>query len=522
MKRYLAFIAACLPVFCQNGFGANVRAESAVVSEGQKSVTISINILSESPFSGYQFTLTYDKNILDAESVRNGGLTQGFNLVSNMDLPGTIKAGGFDPGLRGVSGTGVLAEITFDIKKSGTTPISLSRVSLSDSQGKTVAASVAGGRITVQGSPQDPPGQGNDPEDKAAPDISSSSSAVQVSPPEPAGAATRTEEERVGILRERAARRDRSPGVPSRRTEQVPNSPSLESPASGNLLLLVQSEYGNPVPPTGYTTFKKGSTVSCRSESEILVNEMEKALCTGFKGTGSISSGKGTSVSFRISSDTTLTWLWKKVPAEKGFSLDLKEKYEMERETRIPVKAYYTGGLNSPVRIEVAGLPDSFGIKLEKKAITYDGRENVITVSRKGDIPAGEYPAIVRAFSGDYSREYRIIILVPARIKKSVTRKDNTVSIDISPEGKLPPEDSFRMGIRFSRDTVRMRSITPESLSYKLSGRDLLAVAGRLPEEKISISFDISRPSGEISIDIDSFTLKESSGRNVPVKISGQ
>jgi Tol biopolymer transport system component len=74
--------------------------------------------------------------------------------------------------------------------------------------------------------------------------------------------------------------------------------------------LTVSSAHDSPVPSNGPHTYTDGQSVAC-SVSSTVTEGSTIWTCTGWSGTGSVpSSGSGTSVSFTINRDSTITWNW--------------------------------------------------------------------------------------------------------------------------------------------------------------------------------------------------------------------
>ena len=73
--------------------------------------------------------------------------------------------------------------------------------------------------------------------------------------------------------------------------------------------LTVASAYGTPTPP-GITTNVYNSLINAYAQTPV-VNGTTQYVATGWTGTGSVGSGTGTNVSFNITNNSTLTWLWR-------------------------------------------------------------------------------------------------------------------------------------------------------------------------------------------------------------------
>lgn len=77
--------------------------------------------------------------------------------------------------------------------------------------------------------------------------------------------------------------------------------------------LTVNSAHGNPSPSVGNHSYGDGATVTCTVNSPVTVGNTW--ICTGWSGTGSVpSSGSGASITFTITENSSITWLWEEVP----------------------------------------------------------------------------------------------------------------------------------------------------------------------------------------------------------------
>jgi hypothetical protein len=85
--------------------------------------------------------------------------------------------------------------------------------------------------------------------------------------------------------------------------------------------LTVYSDHGSPVPPAGDNVYGDGQSVTCSVTSPV-VEEGMVWTCTGWTGTGSVlSSGEGTSITFTINEDSSITWHWNGVPVQYGLNV---------------------------------------------------------------------------------------------------------------------------------------------------------------------------------------------------------
>jgi hypothetical protein len=97
-----------------------------------------------------------------------------------------------------------------------------------------------------------------------------------------------------------------------------PVSVTINGPKSitGNFIefvtLTVVSQYGSPIPEVGTHSYLPGANVACSVTSPVAGHSGTRYICTGWTGTGDVPvSGTGTSVSFTITQDSTITWNWK-------------------------------------------------------------------------------------------------------------------------------------------------------------------------------------------------------------------
>jgi hypothetical protein len=74
--------------------------------------------------------------------------------------------------------------------------------------------------------------------------------------------------------------------------------------------LTVASGYGSPAPSVGDHWYDAGAYVNASVTSPADQSGGTRYRCTGYNGSGSVSSGSGTSVSFSIIGPSTLTWNW--------------------------------------------------------------------------------------------------------------------------------------------------------------------------------------------------------------------
>jgi len=293
------------------------------VDISQKNITVPILINSPNEFTGFQVNLNFDPKILSVDSIRTGEFVSVFNVLSNKGS-GFVRIAGFSPNLSGLSGSGVIAYIDFSILSSGSSPLNISG-KVSDKNGKAIPFSFLSGRIEVRGGqsqtkPEETNNQTqNKPKDEQKtdmPQISSSSSSssnlntyegqrMQANIPVITNAPSN-----ISIVSNTPNTYTPSPVIsyqPQTSYKPLPEDPS----AKDNCILLIISEYGNPVPGNGFFTYRKGEKVECRVDKEVVLGN-EKYLCVGFEGYGSIDDGKDNYISFTIDRDTKIKWKWEK------------------------------------------------------------------------------------------------------------------------------------------------------------------------------------------------------------------
>jgi hypothetical protein len=95
---------------------------------------------------------------------------------------------------------------------------------------------------------------------------------------------------------------------------------SLVKLAAVNCALSVSSAHGNPVPTSGSFNYTFGAQVSCSVVSPVTEGNMIWT-CTGWSGTGSVSSGTGTSTTFTITQDSSIIWNWQGTPVKRSLNV---------------------------------------------------------------------------------------------------------------------------------------------------------------------------------------------------------
>jgi hypothetical protein len=88
--------------------------------------------------------------------------------------------------------------------------------------------------------------------------------------------------------------------------------------SSSEWSLMVISTHGVPNPMVGLHLYMNGTTVTCNVTSPVTEFNLTYE-CTGWTGTGSVTpNGSGTTTTFVITENSTITWNWKQVPSIGG------------------------------------------------------------------------------------------------------------------------------------------------------------------------------------------------------------
>ncbi len=264
MKRKIlipAFLLASI------SFAATVEIPSVTISNpSQTLVDVNISFSSEKSITGYQLTVQYNQQVLKILDVQKGPAFSLFTVMTNTNSPGTIRIAGFNPTLSGISGNGILAVLRFQIVNPGYSNLILSSVKLSDANGQTIPCSASSGFIRMDQAPQKPekPQPSSDetkPKEKPVP--------VPVRPtpkPEPDRSPQKIQEsqtppstlpENLDIDELLTLLEMEKTAEPKETRKDIPRQKPGDT-----VTLLVLSDYGNPFPGAGVTSFTKGERVN--------------------------------------------------------------------------------------------------------------------------------------------------------------------------------------------------------------------------------------------------------------------
>ena len=89
------------------------------------------------------------------------------------------------------------------------------------------------------------------------------------------------------------------------------DSEAMQALTSSMVQLTVASAYDSPTPSVGTTSYFVGTSVTANVTSPVPDTPEIQYVCTGWTGTGDVpASGIGTSVTFAINQDSSITWNW--------------------------------------------------------------------------------------------------------------------------------------------------------------------------------------------------------------------
>jgi opacity protein-like surface antigen len=144
--------AALLLLLSGGALAAEVYTEASYNSvNGTAAVSVSVSISDVRELYGFQFDLTYDSDNLQFDSISEGPFLSGDGNSTFWAGPDSSTPGLLDNAVStrlgmvgGLDGGGVLATLTFIPKASGTTPISLIDVILSNQNSERIPANATG------------------------------------------------------------------------------------------------------------------------------------------------------------------------------------------------------------------------------------------------------------------------------------------------------------------------------------------------------------------------------------------
>lgn len=453
----------------------------------QQVVDVNISFSSEKSFIGYQFIVQYNHQVLKLLEVVKGSAVGAFTVMTNVSTPSIVRVAGFHPGFSGISGSGVLAILRFQIIQQGFSSLILSSVKLSDANGKSIPCTATSGSIRAgQTEEKQKPPSVPSSETRKVPlesaNVPPIEQPIQTQMSEKTGMVTPPTE--TGLIK----------------PQDIGGKKSVESTQPSNsVTLLVLSEWGNPVPPPGITTFEKGDRVSCRVETEILIDDMEKVGCTGCEGTGSAPNSKSNSVNFIINEDSKIIWKWKKAKVPPDFLIEIQSDAVLEfskNEITLPLKARFLGGFNKTVFLYTSKSPD-FEISSTETCLTSKNNETFFKIKKRNkEVPAGKYSLSITAETEDKIKRMSktIEIIVPGNALLGEAIIDETsklITLPLLVYGKLKDISSFEVNLSIPQD-IRFVKLDAGSNKTKIfsgfsqKGKNLKISGGIFPSIHLS------------------------------------
>lgn len=168
MSKWKHVVAAVLLGASTQAWAAPILTiDTGAAAQAGTTVTYHIEIADIADLYGYQFSLNYDARYLRALSVTDGGFlgaagTSTFGVLGTGDTPGLIDFvyGGLYGMVPGISGSGLLASISFEAIGAGSSELSFFDVLFLDSELADIAVdaqSATGVVIAEPGGPVDVP-----------------------------------------------------------------------------------------------------------------------------------------------------------------------------------------------------------------------------------------------------------------------------------------------------------------------------------------------------------------------------
>ncbi|MCM8816308.1 MAG: cohesin domain-containing protein [Candidatus Omnitrophica bacterium] len=471
-KKFLILIFLLISI----SFAAIVEIPSITINNpSQTFVDVNISFSSEKNFTGYQLTIQYNHQVLKILDVQKGPAVSLFTVMTNTNTPGTIRIAGFNPTLSGVSGNGILAILKFQIVNPGYSNLILSSVKLSDANGQTIPCSASSGFIRTDQSPQKPeklqpqrPPEETKPKEKPVPvtvrptaksESDRSSQKLQESQPPLSTLPENLDIDELLTLLE------------MEKTETKETRKEIPRQKPGDIVtLLVLSDYGNPYPGVGVTSFTKGEKVNCQVESEILISDTEKVVCIGCEGKGSAFNTKNNTLSFVIDRDSKIIWKWKKLPVEPGILIETENEIRIDsskKQISVPIKIRFLGNFNKPIYIQAAA--QNFDATLTETCLTPQKNQSTLILHRKDDLSAGSYILELLAQSED---------------KKTIDKKKiNIISYGYASAGEtIIDETSIKIPLRL---TGLVKNISSFGINLKLDRTIRFIAIETLPDIKV-------------------------------------
>lgn len=518
--------------------GAVIEVPSITISDSSQFVDVNISFSSEKSFAGYQITLQYNQQVLKILDVQKGYSVSSFTVMTNTNTPGIVRIAGFNPSLTGISGNGILATLKFQIINPGYSNLIISSVKLSDAGGQTIPCSSLSGSIRASQAGQQREKPSSTPEETKPKDKPVPPPVITqpppASPPKPQGQkpaeAMQPGIEEFDIDGMLIALEAEDNKEKKEITKEIPQQKSANS-----VTLTVLSEYGNPFPPVGVSSFSKGDFVDCRVEKEIVLSETEKVVCTGCEGKGSAYNAKGNFLSFKIDRDSRIVWKWKKEPVEPGFLIEVQNEvsFNGRPQVSVPLEIRFLGGFKKPVYISTTSR--NFDIILSETWLVPEKRKSTLLIKKDDKLAAGKYPIELVAQSEDrkITSKNEVNVMVHAYVflgKPIIDENTKTARIPVNLDGIVNDISSFRIELKLDK-TIRFVNVEPRSDVRVFSGISqkgtILEIKGGLiPSFKVDkgeifkIVMKYSREFSPELIRLNSFSLWNDSGEPIPLIIN--
>ena len=137
-----------LPVLAQGGTVLSVDPAAASVEvDGQREIQLFVS--GAESLNAFDVQVEYDSELLTLVRWEFGGLLSNLAVVKRDDLPGSFRLVATQLATPGVSGDGVLLRLFFSGKKTGSSPIDITRAEFARSEGGLSLPERRGGTMTV-------------------------------------------------------------------------------------------------------------------------------------------------------------------------------------------------------------------------------------------------------------------------------------------------------------------------------------------------------------------------------------
>ena len=153
MKKVLVLLVMVFVGLSAQAFAATVSIPDTDANPGA-AIEIPVTIDDATGLLGFQFSVSYDAEALQAVGTKAGELTSGWMIVPNLSERGMIKVAGIDTSLTGLGkGVGNIVKLQFKVvgKPGKKNTLSFAVCSLSDSEGKKIASTCKEGQIKIKG-----------------------------------------------------------------------------------------------------------------------------------------------------------------------------------------------------------------------------------------------------------------------------------------------------------------------------------------------------------------------------------